>query len=81
MKERVPYNAYVIVPAVHQVGEPHAEAGRWCAGEYSIERHTGSSITAKAFSHNPRFFDTEEEAMRLTVVLAKEAIDRGLVGM
>ena len=77
----VAFKDYVIVPKAHQVGQPHAEAGRRCGSEYDSEKHTEESIAKSQFSHEPRFFDSEESAVKETVALAMRTIDRGRTGL
>lgn len=75
-KEQVLYKGYVIVSKTHQVGEPHEQAGKWCAGEYSLEKHTGKGLEVRSYAHDPLFFDTQTQADRANIVLAKMTIDR-----
>ena len=74
------YKGYVIRPKVYQIGSGHEATGKWLAGEYTIGRDIGSSYTEKQFLHKERFCYNESEAETITLMLAKETIDRELVG-
>ncbi|MCX7040120.1 MAG: hypothetical protein NT005_13430 [Spirochaetes bacterium] len=74
------YKGYVIRLKDNIVRGPHAKAGQWASGEYSIGKHTGEAYTEKPFVHEGEFFDSEAESQTRTLQLAKHTIDEDLVG-
>ena len=72
----VAYNGFLIRCGVHKVRPGHPQSGKWIAGEYSIGSQAGGAYTEKQYVHNSVFCGTEEEAIRITIALAKQTIDR-----
>ena len=78
MERLINYKGYRIEAKVHPVdGKRDPEhAGKWTAGEYTIGKSEGGGYSEKPVVHETRFYDTEDEAIQVTLQLAMKYVDR-----
>jgi hypothetical protein len=70
------YKGYYIKADILQVSNGDENTGKYMADEYYIGRDFGNENTEKQFVHNTHFSSTKEEAIQITLLLARETIDR-----
>lgn len=71
----VDYKGYRIQPRVYREEGTH----RWAAGKYSITWGRGLATVEKLFNDYIEYLDTQAEAWELTLGLAKQTIDAGVL--